>query len=281
VRLKLVSYNVHGCVGWDGRFDPGRIAAVLDETGGDIVALQEVPTLQRGGQRLLQCVCDSTGLQPVIGSELVGRFAHYGNALLTRFPCARRTAMDLAVGAREPRGAIHADIALDGTTLKVIATHLGLSPGERRMQIRRILAAVSSEVCPVALLGDINEWFTWGRPLRWLHAHFGRPPAPRSFPSTVPTFRLDRVWISRPSVVTSVRAHTSALSRRASDHLPVIASVDVRTTSQTLCVVPENSDAGREKLLLGGNVGAPPEQWGSVAAKANIRGSPPESDSHN
>ncbi len=231
MRLKFVSYNVHGCVGWDGRFDPGRIAAVLGETGGDIVALQEVPTLERGGERLLQSIRDSTGLQPVIGTELLGRFAHHGNALLTRFPCARRSAMDLAVGTREPRGAIRAEIALDGATLKVIATHLGLSPAERRMQIRRILAAVSNEVCPVVLLGDINEWFTWGRPLRWLHAHFGRPPAPRSFPAMAPTFRLDRVWVSRPSVVTSVLSHVSVLSRRASDHLPVIASVDVQTTS--------------------------------------------------
>jgi endonuclease/exonuclease/phosphatase family metal-dependent hydrolase len=78
------------------------------------------------------------------------------------------------------------------------------------------------------LLGDINEWFTWGRPLRWLHTHFGRPPAPRSFPSLLPTFRLDRVWVSRPSVVRSVRAHISPLARQASDHLPVKALVELR-----------------------------------------------------
>ena len=96
VHLKIVSYNVHGCVGWDGRFDPGRIGAVLDETGGDIVALQEVPTFERGGERLLQSICDSTGLQPVRGTELLGRFAHHGNALLTRFPCARRSATSSA-----------------------------------------------------------------------------------------------------------------------------------------------------------------------------------------
>jgi endonuclease/exonuclease/phosphatase family metal-dependent hydrolase len=128
-------------------------------------------------------------------------------------------------------------LAVNGTMLQVIATHLGLSPRERRQQIRRILAEVTDEVCPVALLGDINEWFTWGRPLRWLHAHFGRPPAPRSFPSVAPTFRLDRVWISRPSVVTSVRSHVSRLARSASDHLPVIANVDLRAVDQAECAV--------------------------------------------
>lgn len=245
MHIKFVSYNLHGCVGWDGRFDPARVVAVLNETGGDIVALQEVPTLERGGEQLLRTLCEASELRPVVGEELRSRFAHYGNALLTRFPCAQRSAMNLAVGAREPRGAIRANLTLNDTMMQVIATHLGLSPGERRTQIRRILAAVTSEVCPVALLGDINEWFAWGRPLRWLHAHFGRPPAPRSFPSMAPAFRLDRVWISRPSVVTSVRAHASALSKQASDHLPVIASVDLRVTNQVECSTRDWSGTGR------------------------------------
>lgn len=245
VHIKFVSYNLHGCVGGDGRFDPARIVAVLNETCGDVVALQEVPTLERGGERLLRTLCKDSDLRPVEGHELQSRFAHYGNALLTRFPYAQRSAMNLAVGNREPRGAIRANLTLNGVMLQVIATHLGLSPGERRTQIRRILAAVTSEVCPVALLGDINEWFAWGRPLRWLHAHFGRPPAPRSFPSVAPTFRLDRVWVSRPSVVTSIHAHVSALSKRASDHLPVVAKVDLRVADQVDCSAAAWSGAAR------------------------------------
>lgn len=242
VHIRFVSYNLHGCVGWDGRFDPARAVAVLNETGGDIVALQEVPALERGGERLLRTLCEASELRPIVGDELRSQFAHYGNALLTRFTCAERSVMNLAVGTREPRGAIQARLALDDTTLHVIATHLGLSPAERRTQIRRILAAVTSEVCPVALLGDINEWFTWGRPLRWLHAHFGRPPAPRSFPSLAPALRLDRVWVSRPSVVVSVHAHVSALSRQASDHLPVVASVELRNADQAC-----STSAGRRE----------------------------------
>lgn len=251
MHIRFVSYNLHGCVGWDGRFDPERVVEVLNETGGDIVALQEVPTMARGGERLLRALCETTKLRSIEGAELGSRFSHYGNALLTRFPCAQRSVMNLAVGTREPRGAIRVNLTLNHTTLTVIATHLGLSPGERRTQIRRILAAVTDEVCPVVLLGDINEWFTWGRPLRWLHAHFGRPPAPRSFPSVAPTFRLDRVWVSRPSVVTSVHAHVSALSKQASDHLPVIASVDVRVAGQVECSTAARSDGSLAGSVLG------------------------------
>jgi endonuclease/exonuclease/phosphatase family metal-dependent hydrolase len=169
-----------------------------------------------------------TGLKAIAGSELLGRFAHYGNALLTHFALCRMSTLDLGVQGREPRGAINVELECSAVRLNVIATHLGLSPAERRTQIQRILPVVSQQSCPVALLGDLNEWFTWGRPLRWLHAHFGRPPAPRSFPSVCPAFRLDRIWVSRPSILTSVLAHTSPLARRASDHLPVKGVAELR-----------------------------------------------------
>jgi endonuclease/exonuclease/phosphatase family metal-dependent hydrolase len=239
VRIELVSYNVHGCVGWDGRVDPGRVAAVLTEVGGDVVALQEVPRLERGGELFLNRVSSATGLKAIAGAELLGHFAHYGNALLTRFALRSMSTIDLGVQGREPRGAINVELDCDGTRLSVIATHLGLSPAERRTQIQRILPVVMQQSCPVVLLGDINEWFTWGRPLRWLHAHFGRPPAPRSFPSVCPCFRLDRIWVSRPSIVSTVRAHVSALARSASDHLPVKALADLRWADHCAQEMPE------------------------------------------
>jgi endonuclease/exonuclease/phosphatase family metal-dependent hydrolase len=200
--------------------------------------LQEVPPLERGGEAFLQRVCAVTGLQAISGAELRARCAHYGNALLTRFEVRRRSTLYLGVDAREPRGAIHAMLDCGTLPMQVIATHLGLSPAERRQQIKRILPLVTQRTEPVALLGDINEWFVWGRPLRWLHAQFGQPPAPRSFPSFMPVVRLDRVWVSRPSVVMSVRAHVSALAKSASDHLPVKARVELR---QADC--PERSSA--------------------------------------
>jgi endonuclease/exonuclease/phosphatase family metal-dependent hydrolase len=228
VRIELVSYNVHGCVGWDGRIDSGRVAAVLSEVGGDVVALQEVPRLERGGELFLNRVSAATGLRAIAGAELLGHFAHYGNALLTRFTMRSMATLDLGVHGREPRGAINVELDCGPARINVIATHLGLSPAERRTQTQRILPVVMQQNCPVVLLGDINEWFTWGRPLRWLHAHFGRPPAPRSFPSVCPTFRLDRIWVSRPSILTTVRAHVSPLARSASDHLPVKGLAELR-----------------------------------------------------
>lgn len=233
-RIRLASYNVHGCVGLDGHHDPQRVAAVLGETGADVIALQEVPALEEGGGAFLSSAAKSTGLAAVAGSELMHHSAHFGNALLTRFALRALRSVDLRVYGREPRGAIDAELdcgEVDGqmSSLRIIATHLGLSPAERRTQIRRLLPVATRHAGPVALMGDINEWLAWGRPLRWLHAQFGKPPAPRSFPSLMPVFSLDRIWVSRPSRLLEVRVHCSDLARRASDHLPITATAELRT----------------------------------------------------
>src|SRR4029077_11777878 len=136
-------------------------------------------------------------------------------------------AVDLTVGSHEPRGALDAVLDCDGAPLRVVATHLGLHPGERRAQVRRLLEAVDAidADLPTVLVGDVNEWFLWGRPLRWLHAPFRARPAPPSFPAGRPLFALDRIWVKPRSYLHGVRAHASELSRLASDHLPVVTDI--------------------------------------------------------
>ena len=47
------------------------------------------------------------------------------------------------------------------------ATHLGLGIHERHQQINTLLEVIDSADADVSiLLGDFNEWFPWGRPLR-------------------------------------------------------------------------------------------------------------------
>ena len=75
------------------------------------------------------------------------------------------------------------------------------------------------------LLGDINEWWLWGRPLRWLHRRFGASPARRTFPPRLPLLALDRVWVHPRSVLAEVAVVDTPAARRASDHLPVVATL--------------------------------------------------------
>ncbi len=225
-RLTIATYNIHGCVGIDRRFDPKRIAGVLDELDADVLALQEVENFSVDGVLVLDFLSAHTGLRPLAGPTLLRGGRHYGNALLTRLPIASERLIDLSLPGREPRGAIDAQLSWGARTLQAIATHLGLAPGERRAQVRLLLAALRNGGADFALLlGDLNEWALWGRPSRRLRRYFSATPSPRTYPAFWPLLPLDRIC-ARPGIALSeVRAHTSALARRASDHLPLVAAL--------------------------------------------------------
>jgi len=219
----IVSYNTHGAVGIDRRFAPDRIARVLAEIGADIIALQELE-LRASGFDMLAYLQRETGFHAIAGPTWLSADRDFGNGLLTRFPVVSSAQVKLDVARREPRGAIDAVVDCEGTPLRVIATHLGLRPSERREQVKRLLDTVrSGPSMPTVLLGDLNEWFLRGRPLRWLHEHFGESPAYATFPSPLPLLALDRIWCSPAPLLRRVRVHRSRLARRASDHLPLVA----------------------------------------------------------
>jgi endonuclease/exonuclease/phosphatase family metal-dependent hydrolase len=224
--LTIATYNIHGGVGCDGRFAPARIAEVLREIDADIIALQEVPL---GGTRtpnVLAMLQKATGYVAAEGPACDLPERRYGNAVLSRYPILSMRSIDLSFGSREPRGALDADVDCHGHLLRVVATHLGLRPAERREQIRKLLQVFDTEEMPVILLGDINEWFVWGRSLRWLVSHFQAVPAPRTFPSRRPLFALDRIWIRPRHRLVHVEVHATPLARVASDHLPLVAHID-------------------------------------------------------
>jgi endonuclease/exonuclease/phosphatase family metal-dependent hydrolase len=226
MQLTVATYNIHACVGGDGRFDPRRTTDVLREIGADFVALQEVEHHAVEGRDLLDYLADSLDMKAIAGPTLLRGTRHYGNALLTRLPVIAVERIDLSVPRREPRGALHVEIAWGERRVRMVATHLGLRPRERRHQVQRLLPLFERPHTDVAvLMGDLNEWVLWGRPLRWLRKHMpgGRQHPPRTFPAHLPLLALDRIWVQPAGSLLSIEAHDSGLARRASDHLPLKA----------------------------------------------------------
>lgn len=226
MRLRVASFNIHACIGTDGRFDPARIAAVIGEIDADVLALQEVEHHLLDDEDLLEYLARITGYQAVAGPTLLRETRHYGNALLTRLPIINSQSRDISVAPYEPRAVIEAQLAAGDKTLVVMATHLGLWPAERRMQVRQILSLLEQQSADITLLmGDLNEWFLWGRPLRWLLKYFRKSRHIATFPANMPIFSLDRIWVRPETALTAVNSHRSILSRKASDHLPVVAEI--------------------------------------------------------
>jgi endonuclease/exonuclease/phosphatase family metal-dependent hydrolase len=226
--LRIASYNIHECVGGDGQRDPARIAAVLREIDADVIGLQEVDARPgtTSASMQMQYLAATLGHHAVAGPTLLRQDGEFGNALLTRRRVLDVRNIDLTVYRREPRGALDVDLDVDGTAVRVLVTHLGLLPGERRTQVRRLVDLLGENRGDVVVLcGDINEWFAVGRPLRWLHARLGRTAAVATFPAVFPVFALDRIWVHPRGALVTLAAHVSPTARQASDHLPVMADI--------------------------------------------------------
>lgn len=230
--LLVATYNVHKCVGVDGRFDPERTGRVIREINADVIALQEADRRfgERDGLLDLARLEREAGLAAVPVSGRAKAHGWHGNVVLFRRGVVRRVHR-INLPGLEPRGAVVTELDLEaGGTLRFIAAHFGLLRRSRTRQARAIFDIMKAgNGTPTLLMGDLNEWRLNGRSaLATLDDAFGPlPPAVPSFPSRLPLLALDRIIASRSDILSPVTAHDTPLARVASDHLPLKAYVSL------------------------------------------------------
>jgi len=227
--LRVATWNVHSCVGVDRRHDPARTSDVLAELDADIVALQEFryPADIALETRTPVVLTALERYECALGPTTTRGRQCYGNVLLTRHPIRAVRRIDLSHRRREPRGALLATLDVRGLVLHVIATHLGLRLGERRLQVRRIAELVDElQSAFTVILGDFNDWLPGRSLVHVLDRRLGTAPPPRSFPVGFPLLALDRIWVQPGDALRTLGVHLTPASRVASDHLPVVAQLD-------------------------------------------------------
>lgn len=238
-KLRLMTYNVHGLVGVDLRFEPERVARVIENVAPDVVAIQElfVEHPRRRSMHQAAWLAERLDMAFEFGSarECEGGGA-YGNAVLSRLPLrpVRSECLPQLGPRHERRAAQRVVVEASWGEVDVVNTHLGLRPRERALQTRALvsdwLSHVHAHGCSV-LCGDLNAipgshvYETFASILQDAELSQRGRPAVKTWPAFFPLVRLDHVFVGKGLKVVAWRVPRSRIERIASDHLPVVVDL--------------------------------------------------------
>ena len=240
-RLRVATYNVHGCVGIDGQRSESRIAEVIASMPADIVGLQELdlgrPRSAHADQAAL--IATQLGWKYHFHPAMRSGEEQYGNAIVSRFPIKLKLAVEMPGTppwyCREQRIAIWMQAQTDLGPVHIINSHFGLGSSERRLQAKLLigptwLGSVPPDE-PAILLGDFNSVRTSrayqliGTHLRDVRALVRPQEAFRTFPTRFPSLAVDHIFVNAALSPTRLSVHRSPLARLASDHFPLVCEL--------------------------------------------------------
>ncbi|MFP5261269.1 MAG: endonuclease/exonuclease/phosphatase family protein [Blastocatellia bacterium] len=234
MKVRVATYNVHKCRGLDRRVRPERIVDVLREIDADIVALQEVLSVEGGPreENQAQFIAEEMGMIYSLGRTRMLKGGVYGNVVLSRFPLVETRNYDISVRGREQRGCLRADVEVADKMLHVFNVHLGTAYLERRYQARKLIdnAILNDKGLRGTriMLGDFNEW-TRGLTTRMLASHLVSADIrlhlqrSKTYPGVFPLLHLDHIYFDPQLDLHCMTLHKSRTALVASDHLPLVA----------------------------------------------------------
>ena len=244
-KLRVVTLNIHkGLSTFNRRMVIHELREGLRALEPDLVFLQEVAGLNRRhalrfaawpGEAQHEFLAGGE-LQHVYGRNRVHQHGHYGNALLSRYPILSSENEDVSNHRFERRGLLHSVLKVPGwrRNLHCVCVHLSLHERGRRTQLDSIaarLANLADKSLPIIVAGDFNDWRQ--RASGILEKSLGMTEVSmaaggghsRTFPSVLPMFRLDRIYV-RGFKVLATQVHRGPPWSLLSDHLAVSAELE-------------------------------------------------------
>lgn len=245
--ITVTTYNIHkGFSQFNRRMSVHDLRERLRMLDSDIVFLQEVQGLHLGhAERLAnwptapqhEFLAEDVWHATAYGRNVVSDHGHHGNAILSRFPIAGSHNQDVTHLRFERRGLLHSTVKLPALEqpLHCVCVHLSLFGRSRRQQIDALanrIEALVPTAAPLIIAGDFNDWRNHAQDLLagrlGLNEVFGggtgRPT--RSFPATLPLFRLDRIYV-RGFQVRSRQMHCGRFWSTVSDHAALTACLQL------------------------------------------------------
>ncbi len=220
--FRIMTYNIHCCLGADGLIDPERIAGVIRKGQPDIVALQDVDAAS-GADQLNR-------LASLVGLGAYGSATRSGcSGFLSRFPITGLRSFDLGEGG----SCLRADLKLGGSRLHLFNVHLDTDPGKRAKQFSALLGedllGSPALVCPTIVLGDFAHRLFENLGPRLPHElrKSRRILWQGTYPARFPLSGRDKVYFSGSIRELGTHVDRCGLARSASNHLPLMLSFEL------------------------------------------------------
>ncbi|MBA4146567.1 MAG: endonuclease/exonuclease/phosphatase family protein [Verrucomicrobia bacterium] len=238
--LRVMTYNVHACLGMDGKISTHRIAQVIERHDPAVIALQELD-IHRSRSRTehqVEMIAHELGMHFHFSPAKAHGEEQYGDAILSKYPLKLIRAENITKAPKvdpEPRGALWVQFEMDGILINLINTHFGLGVRERMSQAMDLLSKKwigGIELNePVILCGDFNTfpdtlpYRAFTSRLHDVQLMIPNFRARKTFSTASPVFRIDHIFVSGHFNVHKVQVPRNHLTRIASDHLPLVADL--------------------------------------------------------
>ncbi|MDI6704795.1 MAG: endonuclease/exonuclease/phosphatase family protein [Bacillota bacterium] len=231
IDLRVMTYNIHHAISPDGRIDIDGIARVIEESGAQVVGLQEVDkrfirTLFMDQTRRL---AEKLDMYYYFGDALNILGAEYGNAILSKFPIISVSNLQLD-SKEESRGVLSARIDVNGKEINFLVTHLSLNRSTRNRQLQQIKSYLEILEGEVILVGDFNsapdsgEIMYISRELKEVVGDLEKNELHTFQRRDGTRVQIDYIFVS-PEIA-SREAFT--IDSDASDHLPLVADIRIK-----------------------------------------------------
>ncbi len=235
---RILTYNVHACVGMDGQLSPERIARVIAQSGANIVCLQELDVFRRrsGNRDQAHAIAQCLAMRYEFHHAWQLEEERFGNSVLACYPMRVVEAKGLHhhQSDRSRRSALWVEIEIgDGVALQVINTHLSIYPKEQLIQARQLMeewVQPASLLGPVIVCGDFNArpssktWAAFASVLSDVES-FDRNPTRATYFSPFPFTRVDHIFVTPDLVAMKTQVVGTRIAKVASDHLPLMADL--------------------------------------------------------
>ena len=229
-QLRVMAYNIHHAqpMGED-YIDLDGIAKVIEQSGADLVALQEVDadTERSGPGNQAEMLAQKLGMEYFFAKTIDYGGGDYGTAVLSKYPITQKQVIPLPHVNQGAEQRVLGLVQIELPTGKEVAfasihlDHKGDS-SDRLSQLREVITVTQEFEIPVILAGDFNA-LPDSETMEIVYQHFRSTceDCGYTYPADVPNKTIDFIVYRDASESLRVLENKVIEEPKASDHRPI------------------------------------------------------------